>query len=98
MGTQAKALILTKLFLVQSVLVLMLRALCCALASSQVFCWRSLSSSLKPCRWAYPRQVSISDIALNRNEILFVTQDGEGFKGKWFEDKRKNSEKKGQLV
>jgi hypothetical protein len=42
--------------------------------------------------------VSISDIALNRNEILFVTQDGEGFKGKWFEDKRKNSEKKGQLV
>ncbi|XP_052043681.1 inhibitor of Bruton tyrosine kinase isoform X2 [Apodemus sylvaticus] len=62
--------------------------------AGRVFCWRSLSSSLKQCRWAYPRQVSISDIALNRNEILFVTQDGEGFKGKWFEDKRKNSEKK----
>uniref|UniRef100_A0A087WNN3 Inhibitor of Bruton agammaglobulinemia tyrosine kinase n=1 Tax=Mus musculus TaxID=10090 RepID=A0A087WNN3_MOUSE len=69
----------------------------CVLAmdgAGRVFCWRSISSSLKQCRWAYPRQVSISDIALNRNEILFVTQDGEGFKGKWFEDKRKNSEKK----
>ncbi|XP_052571598.1 inhibitor of Bruton tyrosine kinase isoform X2 [Peromyscus californicus insignis] len=65
--------------------------------AGRVFCWRSLSSSLKQCRWAYPRQVSISDIALNRNEILFVTQDGEGFKGKWFEDKRKNSEKKDVL-
>lgn len=62
--------------------------------AGRVFCWRTLSSSLKQCRWAYPRQVSISDIALNRNEILLVTQDGEGFKGKWFEDKRKNSEKK----
>lgn len=73
----------------------------CVLAldgAGRVFCWRSLSSSLKPCRWAYPRQVSISDIALNRNEILFVTQDGEGFKGKWFEDKRKNSEKKADIL
>ncbi|XP_026913154.1 inhibitor of Bruton tyrosine kinase isoform X2 [Acinonyx jubatus] len=60
----------------------------------RVFCWRSVSSSLKQCRWAYPRQVFISDIALNRKDILFVTQDGEGFKGKWFEEKRKNSEKK----
>ncbi|XP_052571608.1 inhibitor of Bruton tyrosine kinase isoform X3 [Peromyscus californicus insignis] len=66
--------------------------------AGRVFCWRSLSSSLKQCRWAYPRQVSISDIALNRNEILFVTQDGEGFKGKWFEDKRKNSEKKADVL
>lgn len=66
--------------------------------AGRVFCWRSLSSSLKQCRWAYPRQVSISDIALNRNEILFVTQDGEGFKGKWFEDKRKNSEKKADIL
>lgn len=73
----------------------------CVLAmdgAGRVFCWRSISSSLKQCRWAYPRQVSISDIALNRNEILFVTQDGEGFKGKWFEDKRKNSEKKADIL
>ncbi|XP_073935105.1 inhibitor of Bruton tyrosine kinase isoform X2 [Castor canadensis] len=62
--------------------------------AGRVFCWRSVSSSLKQCRWAYPRQVLISDIALNKNEALFVTQDGEGFKGKWFEEKRKNSEKK----
>ncbi|KAM4865640.1 inhibitor of Bruton tyrosine kinase isoform 1-T2 [Thomomys bottae] len=62
--------------------------------AGRVFCWRSATSSLKQCRWAYPRQVLISDIALNRNELLFVTQDGEGFKGKWFEEKRKNSEKK----
>ncbi|XP_017656171.1 inhibitor of Bruton tyrosine kinase isoform X2 [Nannospalax galili] len=69
----------------------------CVLAmdgAGRVFCWRSVHSSLKQCRWAYPRQVLISDIALNRNEVLFVTQDGEGFKGKWFEGKRKNSEKK----
>ncbi|XP_058422699.1 inhibitor of Bruton tyrosine kinase isoform X8 [Diceros bicornis minor] len=62
--------------------------------AGRVFCWRSVSSSLKQCRWAYPRQVFISDIALNRNEILFVSQDGEGFRGKWFEEKRKSSEKK----
>lgn len=62
--------------------------------AGRVFCWRSVNSSLKQCRWAYPRQVFISDIALNRNEAFFVTQDGEGFRGKWFEDKRKSSEKK----
>ncbi|CAK6446810.1 unnamed protein product [Pipistrellus nathusii] len=62
--------------------------------AGRVFCWRSVSSSLKQCRWAYPRQVFISDIALNKNEILFVTQDGEGFRGKWFDEKRKSSEKK----
>ncbi|XP_055965774.1 inhibitor of Bruton tyrosine kinase isoform X2 [Sorex fumeus] len=62
--------------------------------AGRVFCWRSVNSSLKQCRWAYPRQVFISDIALNRNEAFFVTQDGEGFRGKWFEEKRKSSEKK----
>ncbi|XP_028364538.1 inhibitor of Bruton tyrosine kinase isoform X2 [Phyllostomus discolor] len=62
--------------------------------TGRVFCWRSISSSLKQCRWAYPRQVFVSDIALSRNEILLVTQDGEGFRGKWFEEKKKSSEKK----
>ncbi|XP_070952911.1 inhibitor of Bruton tyrosine kinase isoform X2 [Macaca nemestrina] len=62
--------------------------------AGRVFCWRSVNSSMKQCRWAYPRQVFISDIALNKNEILFVTQDGEGFRGRWFEEKRKSSEKK----
>lgn len=62
--------------------------------AGRVFCWRSVNSCLKQCRWAYPRQVFISDIALNINEVLLVTQDGEGFRGKWFEEKRKNSERK----
>ncbi|KFO30398.1 Inhibitor of Bruton tyrosine kinase [Fukomys damarensis] len=62
--------------------------------AGRVFCWRSVNSSLKQCRWAYPRQVFISDIALSRNEILCVSQDGEAFRGKWFEEKRKSSEKK----
>ncbi|KAM5326360.1 inhibitor of Bruton tyrosine kinase [Glossophaga mutica] len=62
--------------------------------AGRVFCWRSVSSSLKQCRWAYPRQVFVSDIALNRNEVLLVTQGGEGFRGKWFEEKKKSSEKK----
>ncbi|XP_045150254.1 inhibitor of Bruton tyrosine kinase [Echinops telfairi] len=66
--------------------------------AGRVFCWRSVSSSLKQCRWAYPRQVFISDIALNKNEALFVTQDGEGFRGKWLEEKRKNSEKKVEIL
>ncbi|XP_060061411.1 inhibitor of Bruton tyrosine kinase isoform X1 [Erinaceus europaeus] len=66
--------------------------------AGRVFCWRSVSSSLKQCRWAYPRQVFISDIALNRNEVLFVTRDGEGFRGKWFEEKRKSSEKKAEIL
>ncbi|KAM6185438.1 inhibitor of Bruton tyrosine kinase [Rhynchocyon petersi] len=66
--------------------------------AGRVFCWRSVNSSLKQCRWAYPRQVFISDIALNRNEILLVTRDGEGFKGKWFEEKRKSSEKKAEIL
>uniref|UniRef100_K9J0I4 Inhibitor of Bruton tyrosine kinase n=1 Tax=Desmodus rotundus TaxID=9430 RepID=K9J0I4_DESRO len=66
--------------------------------AGRVFCWRSVSSSLKQCRWAYPRQVFVSDIALNRNEILLVTQDGEGFRGKWFEEKRKSSEKKAEIL
>uniref|UniRef100_A0A2K5JLI8 BTB domain-containing protein n=1 Tax=Colobus angolensis palliatus TaxID=336983 RepID=A0A2K5JLI8_COLAP len=62
--------------------------------AGRVFCWRSVNSYMKQCRWAYPRQVFISDIALNKNEVLFVTQDGEGFRGRWFEEKRKSSEKK----
>ncbi|KAM9187597.1 LOW QUALITY PROTEIN: inhibitor of Bruton tyrosine kinase-like [Dugong dugon] len=64
----------------------------------RVFCWGSVSSSLKQCRCACPRQVFISDIALNRNEILFVTQGREGCTGKWFEEKRKSSEKKAEIL
>nr|XP_028578685.1 inhibitor of Bruton tyrosine kinase isoform X3 [Podarcis muralis] len=72
----------------------------CILALDQagrVFCWKSANNPLKQCRWMYGRQVYMSDISLNRNEIMFVTQDGEAFKGKWMEG-NKNSEKKSEIV
>ncbi|KFV76756.1 Inhibitor of Bruton tyrosine kinase [Dryobates pubescens] len=62
--------------------------------AGRVFCWKSSSSSMKQCRWVYGRQVFMSDIALNGSEIMFVTQDGEAFTGKWLEEEKKISEKK----
>lgn len=52
---------------------------------------------MKQCRWVYGRQVYMSDISLNKNELMFVTQDGEAFTGKWM-DGKKNPEKRGQLI
>ncbi|NXF38840.1 IBTK kinase, partial [Nyctibius bracteatus] len=66
--------------------------------AGRVFCWKSSNNSMKQCRWVYGRQVFMSDVALNRNEIMFVTQDGEAFTGKWLEEGKKISEKKGELV
>uniref|UniRef100_A0A673KEC0 Inhibitor of Bruton tyrosine kinase-like n=1 Tax=Sinocyclocheilus rhinocerous TaxID=307959 RepID=A0A673KEC0_9TELE len=51
--------------------------------AGRVFCWRSMGTSVRPCRWAYGRQVFMSDIALSKNSMMFVTQDGEGFSGQW---------------
>ncbi|KAM6356075.1 inhibitor of Bruton tyrosine kinase isoform 3-T3 [Podargus strigoides] len=62
--------------------------------AGRVFCWKSSNNSMKQCRWVYGRQVFMSDVALNRNEIMFVTQDGEAFTGKWLEEGKKISEKK----
>ncbi|KAM6323792.1 inhibitor of Bruton tyrosine kinase [Aegotheles albertisi] len=62
--------------------------------AGRVFCWKSSNNSMKQCRWVYGRQVFMSDIALNRNEIMFVTQDGEAFTGKWLEEGKKIAEKK----
>ncbi|KFQ07218.1 Inhibitor of Bruton tyrosine kinase [Leptosomus discolor] len=62
--------------------------------AGRVFCWKSSSSSMKQCRWVYGRQVFMSDVALNGNEIMFVTQDGEAFTGQWLEEGKKISEKK----
>ncbi|KAG8444841.1 hypothetical protein GDO86_009844 [Hymenochirus boettgeri] len=59
--------------------------------AGRVFCWKSPSSSMKQCHWVYGRQVFMSDIALNKNEIMFVTQEGEGFTGKWVLETRKKS-------
>ncbi|KAM7118414.1 inhibitor of Bruton tyrosine kinase isoform 6-T6 [Ciconia maguari] len=66
--------------------------------AGRVFCWKSSNNSMKQCRWVYGRQVFMSDIALNRNEIMFVTQDGEAFTGKWLEEGKKIAEKKAELV
>ncbi|NXN28189.1 IBTK kinase, partial [Nycticryphes semicollaris] len=62
--------------------------------AGRVFCWKSSNNSMKQCRWVYGRQVFMSDVALNRSEIMFVTQDGEAFAGKWLEEGKKISEKK----
>uniref|UniRef100_A0A671PS19 Inhibitor of Bruton tyrosine kinase-like n=1 Tax=Sinocyclocheilus anshuiensis TaxID=1608454 RepID=A0A671PS19_9TELE len=53
--------------------------------AGRVFCWRSMGTSVRQCRWAYGRQVFISDIALSKNSMMFVTQDGEGFSGQWLD-------------
>ncbi|XP_053566453.1 inhibitor of Bruton tyrosine kinase [Bombina bombina] len=69
----------------------------CILALDQagkVFCWKSHNSSVKQCRLIYGRQVLVTDIALNRNETMFVTQEGEGFTGKWMLEKKKSVGKK----
>lgn len=62
--------------------------------AGRIFCWKSSNNSMKQCRWVYGRQVFMSDVALNRNEMMFVTQDGEAFTGKWLEEGRKVLEKK----
>lgn len=51
---------------------------------------------MRQCRWAYGRQVFMSDIALSKNGMMFVTQEGEGFSGMWAGEYRKYGEKKGE--
>uniref|UniRef100_A0A665VJ52 BTB domain-containing protein n=1 Tax=Echeneis naucrates TaxID=173247 RepID=A0A665VJ52_ECHNA len=62
--------------------------------AGRVFCWRSSGSSVRQCRWAYGRQVFMSDIALSKNSMMFVTQEGEGFSGVWAGEYKKYGEKK----
>ncbi|XP_071390852.1 inhibitor of Bruton tyrosine kinase isoform X1 [Centroberyx affinis] len=62
--------------------------------AGRVFCWRSSGSSVRQCRWAYGRQVFMSDIALSKNNMMFVTQEGEGFSGVWAGEYKKYGEKK----
>uniref|UniRef100_A0A8B9RHS8 BTB domain-containing protein n=1 Tax=Astyanax mexicanus TaxID=7994 RepID=A0A8B9RHS8_ASTMX len=63
--------------------------------AGRVFCWRSVGTSVRQCRWAYGRQVFMSDIALGKNKMMFVTQDGEGFSGQWLGEYKKIVDKKG---
>ncbi|KAM9723342.1 inhibitor of Bruton tyrosine kinase [Menidia menidia] len=60
----------------------------------RVFCWRSSGSTVRQCKWAYPRQVFMSDIALSKNGMMFVTQSGEAFSGSWAGECKKYVEKK----
>ncbi|XP_050987197.1 inhibitor of Bruton tyrosine kinase isoform X1 [Labeo rohita] len=62
--------------------------------AGRVFCWRSTGTSVRQCRWAYGRQVFMSDIALSKNSMMFVTQDGEGFSGQWLGQYKKSVDKK----
>lgn len=62
--------------------------------AGRVFCWRSMGSSVRQCRWAYGRQVFMSDIALSKNGMMFVTQEGEGFSGQWLGQHKKAVDKK----
>uniref|UniRef100_A0A667XR02 Inhibitor of Bruton tyrosine kinase n=1 Tax=Myripristis murdjan TaxID=586833 RepID=A0A667XR02_9TELE len=62
--------------------------------AGRVFCWRSSGSSVRQCRWAYGRQVFMLDIALSKNNMMFVTQEGEGFSGVWAGEYKKYGEKK----
>ncbi|XP_027142993.1 inhibitor of Bruton tyrosine kinase [Larimichthys crocea] len=62
--------------------------------AGRVFCWRTCGSSVRQCRWAYGRQVFMSDIALSKNGMMFVTQEGEGFSGVWAGEYKKYGEKK----
>ncbi|XP_030640268.1 inhibitor of Bruton tyrosine kinase [Chanos chanos] len=66
--------------------------------AGRVFCWRSAGSSVRPCRWAYGRQVFMSDIALSKNSMMFVSQDGEGFSGQWLGEYRKIVDKKDSSI
>lgn len=38
----------------------------------------------------------MSDIALSKNSMMFVTQEGEGFSGVWAGEYKKYGEKKGK--
>lgn len=62
--------------------------------AGRVFCWRSSGCSVRQCRWAYGRQVFMSDIALSKTSMMFVTQEGEGFSGVWAGEYKKYGEKK----
>nr|XP_015211679.1 PREDICTED: inhibitor of Bruton tyrosine kinase [Lepisosteus oculatus] len=66
--------------------------------AGRVFCWKSSSSCLKQCRWAYGRQVFMSDVSLGKNEMMFITQEGEGFAGHWVTDSKKSTAKRDDVL
>ena len=46
-----------------------------------MFVWHAASPTLKRCRWAIRRQLTVTDVALSVNSIAIVTEEGEAFVG-----------------
>ncbi|KAJ8411489.1 hypothetical protein AAFF_G00162970 [Aldrovandia affinis] len=61
--------------------------------AGRVFSWKVAGSSVKQCRWAYGRQVFMADVALSKNHMMFVTQEGEGFSGQWLSEHKRSGDK-----
>ncbi|XP_071800881.1 inhibitor of Bruton tyrosine kinase-like [Asterias amurensis] len=59
--------------------------------SGLVHSWRSSSRTLKRCMWNRKRQVYMSDIALSSQGVLFCTEDGEAFSGRFLLKKKLTS-------
>ncbi|XP_061171196.1 inhibitor of Bruton tyrosine kinase-like isoform X2 [Saccostrea echinata] len=49
--------------------------------SGKVFVWHAASPSLKRCRWAIRRQLTVTDVALSTSNVAIVTDNGEAFLG-----------------
>ncbi|XP_077869618.1 inhibitor of Bruton tyrosine kinase-like [Saccoglossus kowalevskii] len=61
-------------------------------ASGKVFCWkRSDKSVLKRCCWNYSRQIFMSDMAISKQHMAFITPHGEAFMACFSKKKTKTS-------
>lgn len=40
----------------------------------------------------------MSDIAIGKSKMMFITQDGEGFSGQWLGEYKKGMDKKGKCT
>ena len=45
----------------------------------QVFLWRALDPVAKRCAWSTKRSLHITDLSLTLHNLVFITQDGDGF-------------------
>ncbi|XP_022089803.1 inhibitor of Bruton tyrosine kinase-like [Acanthaster planci] len=59
--------------------------------SGQVHNWRSSSRALRRCAWTRKRQVFMADVALSRQGVLFCTEEGEAFSGRFLGKKSSSS-------
>ncbi|XP_056015291.1 inhibitor of Bruton tyrosine kinase-like isoform X2 [Ostrea edulis] len=56
-------------------------------STGKTFVWHAASPSLKRCRWAIRRQLTVADVALSTNNIAIVTDNGEAFVGNFVQKK-----------